>query len=136
MSEIQTKRTSASVADYLAAIEDPRRRADCQAVAKLMEQLTKSKPEMWGPSIVGFGEREQLYANGKTATWMKIGFSSRKQNLVLYIMGGKTDFGPLLEKLGKHKRGKGCLYINHLADIDQAVLADVLKLSLQTMENA
>ncbi len=91
MSEIQTKRTSASVADYFAAIEDPSRRADCQAVAKLMEQLTKSKPVMWGPSIVGFGEREQLYANGKTATWMKIGFSSRKQNLVLYIMGGNTS---------------------------------------------
>lgn len=123
--EPKTKVSEASVADFIDAIPDPGRRDDCRAVAKLMQKVTKSKPKMWGSSIVGFGTREYQGASG-TSTWMIIGFSPRKAALTLYIMTGVERHPELFKKLGKFKHGKGCLYLKRLADIDVNVLERII----------
>ena len=139
MAEIKTKVNKASVEKFLKSIKDPQKRADCVAIAKLMEKGTKSKPEMWGASIVGFGRRSVTYANGKTAEWMQIGFAPRAANIALYGLkvftmtnGGlveKKEENDFLLKLGKYKEGGGCLYINKLADIDTKQLEKIIKLA-------
>lgn len=140
MAEIKTKVNKASVQKFLAAIKEPQKREDCVAISKLMEKVTKSKPEMWGTSIVGFGRRMYTYANGKVAEWMVIGFAPRKQNIALYglkvftMAEGKLkenakENAPLL-KLGKYKEGGGCLYINKLSDINTKQLETVIKLAV------
>lgn len=116
MAEPKTQRTKASVAQFIAAVEDETRRKDAKAVDKMMREITGEKPAMWGPSIIGYGEYD-----GPTGKWPRLGFSPRKANLVLYIMDG-YDGEPLMKKLGKHKTGRSCLYINKLADVDEAVL--------------
>ncbi len=138
MAELKTKVNTASVAKFLGTIEDAQKRKDCSAISKMMEKATKSKPEMWGASIVGFGRRKYTYANGKEAEWMLIGFAPRKQNIALYGLkvftmthGGlkenKKDNDFLL-KLGKYKEGGGCLYINRLSDIDTKQLEKIINL--------
>ncbi len=127
--EPKTKLTEASVEDFLDGIPDDERRADCKAVAKLMKKVTKATPKMWGTSIVGFGTREYQGASG-TSTWMEIGFSPRKANLTLYIMTGIESHPALFKRLGKYKNGKGCLYINHLSDIDVDVLEQIMTASV------
>ena len=116
MPEPKTQRTKASVAAFIAAVEDDTRRKDAKAVDKMMRDLTGEKPAMWGPSIVGYGEYQT-----KSGPWPRIGFSPRKANLVLYVMDG-YEGEPLMKQLGKHKTGRSCLYINKLADVDEAVL--------------
>jgi hypothetical protein len=127
--EPKTKLTEASVDDFLDSIPDEERRTDCKAVAKLMKRVTKAAPKMWGSSIVGFGTREYQGASG-TSTWMEIGFSPRKANLTLYIMTGIESHPALFKRLGKYKNGKGCLYINHLSDIDLNVLEQIITASV------
>lgn len=127
MAELKTKPTSASVAEFIASI-DPARKNDCQTLVTMMAHVTGAEPKMWGPSIVGFGDIHYKYESGRQADWFPIGFSPRKNDLTLYLMGGLDP--ALLEKLGKHKRGKGCLYINKLADIDLGILDDLLGVSL------
>ena len=127
--EPKTKITDASVADFFDSIPDKERREDCRAVAKLMQKITKAKPKMWGTSIVGFGTRVYQGSSGE-ATWMEIGFSPRKANLTLYIMTGVDAHPALFKKLGKFKNGKGCLYINHLSDIDMKVLEKIITASV------
>lgn len=117
--EPKTQRTKASVAAFIAAVEDDTRRKDAKTVDKLFRELTGEKPAMWGPTIVGYGEYDT--PSGK---WPRIGFSPRKANLVLYIMDG-YDKEPLMKKLGKHKTGRSCLYINKLADVDEDVLRKI-----------
>ena len=119
MAEPKTQRTKASVAAFIAAVEDDTRRKDAKAVDKLFRELTGEKPAMWGPTIVGYGEYDT--PSGK---WPRMGFSPRKANLVLYIMDG-YDKEPLMKQLGKHKTGRSCLYINKLADVDEAVLRKI-----------
>ena len=119
MPEPKTQRTKASVAAFIAAVEDDTRRKDAKAVDKLFRELTGEKPAMWGPTIIGYGEYD-----GPTGKWPRIGFSPRKANLVLYIMDG-YDKEPLMKKLGKYKTGRSCLYINKLADVDEAVLRKI-----------
>lgn len=114
--ELKTQKTKASVAAFIAAVEDDTRRKDAKSVDKMMREISGEKPAMWGPSIVGYGEYD-----GPTGKWPRIGFSPRKANLVLYIMDG-YDKEPLMKKLGKHKTGRSCLYINKLADVDESVL--------------
>src|SRR2546421_13073019 len=129
MAEAKTKPTKQSVTDFIKGLPHAQTRADCSAIAKLMEAATKSKGVMWGSSIAGFGIRKIKYASGKEADWPVIGFSPRKQNLTLYIgLGGGLD-PRLLSKLGKHSTRKGCLYIKRLADIDLATLEKVIKAS-------
>lgn len=123
--ENKTQATKASVAAFLAAIEDEAKRRDAKAIDKMMRDVTGEKPAMWGPSIVGYGRYHYTYASGREGDFMRIGFSPRKTNLVLYLMLGAQSYAPLLNKLGKHKTGKGCLYINKLADIDQTVLREI-----------
>ena len=122
--EPKTKPTQASVEAFLAGVEDPRRREDAHAVLALMRKVTGHEPVLWGPSIVGFG----AYAapGGKGVTWCRIGFSPRKANLVLYLIDGYEDRGEHLARLGKHKIGKACLYLNKLADVDQTVLEEMI----------
>lgn len=116
MPEPKTQRTKASVAKFIAAVKNEQRRKDAKAVDAMLREITGEKPAMWGPSIIGYGEYE-----GATGTWPRMGFSPRKANLVLYLMDGYEN-EPLMKKLGKHKTGRSCLYINKLDDVDEAVL--------------
>jgi hypothetical protein len=130
MAELKTKVNDASVEKFIAAIKDADERADCNTIIGIMEAATKSKAKMWGTAIVGFGEKEVQYAGGKTATWLQIGFSPRKGKLALYGLGISLQ-GDLLEKLGKHGTGKGCLYINKLEDVHMPTLKKLVKESVK-----
>jgi hypothetical protein len=141
MGELKTQVNKASIEKFLSTIKDAQKREDCIVISKMMEKATKSKPEMWGASIVGFGRRKYTYASGKEGEWMVIGFSPRKQNIALYGLkvftmthGGlkenKADNDFLL-KLGKYKEGGGCLYINKLSDINTKELEKIIKLAVQ-----
>ncbi len=120
MAEPNTKKTKASVSAFIAAVEDETRRSDAKVVDKLMREITGEKPAMWGPTIIGYGEYE-----GPTGRWPRLGFSPRKANLVLYLLDG-YESEPLMKKLGKHKTGRSCLYINKLADVDAGVLRELV----------
>ena len=122
----KTTRNKNSVAAFLATVEDATRRADAKAVSKLMQEITGEKPAMWGPAIVGFGAYHYKYDSGREGDMPKIGFSPRKNALALYLMPGATAYAPLLKKLGKHKTGKSCLYVDKLADVDPAVLRTLI----------
>ena len=132
--ELKTKLNDASVEDFINAVEDETIRADCFEIAKLMKQVTKAEPKMWGSSIVGFGSYHYKGASGREGDWMLVGFSPRKQNLTLYIMAGFDDYPELLKKLGKFSTGKSCLYIKKLADVDKKVLKELVSESIQYMK--
>ena len=126
MAEPVTRPTGASVAAFIDAIEDGEKRKDCKALAALFRKVTGEKPEMWGPSIVGFGRYDMVYANGKTQQWLRIGFSPRKNELSIYIWADRSDGPAVLKKLGKAKAARACLYVKRLADIDTGVLKDLI----------
>ena len=134
MAELKTKATSASVADFLNAIEDDERRKDCKTVAKIMQKATGAKPKLWGPSIVGFGDHHYKYASGRELDWFLTGFSPRKKDLTLYIMPGFERYDALMASLGKHSKGKSCLYIKRLADVDTSVLEKLVTASVEHMK--
>jgi Domain of unknown function (DU1801) len=121
MAENKTKPTGASVAAYLAAIEDDTRREDCKALSALMTKATKQKPKMWGPGIVGFGSYHYKYASGHEGDSCLTGFASRKSDITVYV-GSFPGRDQMLAKLGKHKVGGGCLYVKKLGDVDLKVL--------------
>jgi hypothetical protein len=131
MAELKTKKTQASVAAFLNAIDDDQKRKDSKAVAKIMKEITGKSPKMWGTSIVGYGSYHYKYASGQKGDWPLTGFSPRKQALTLYIMSGFKEYKPLLKKLGKHKTGKACLYIKKLEDVDEKVLRELIKRSVK-----
>lgn len=131
MAELKTQKNDASVEDYLNAVANEKRREDSFVVNDLMKEVTGEEPAMWGDSIVGFGSYRYKYASGREGEWPVIGFSPRKQNLTLYIMDGFEDYDSLLEKLGKHKTGKSCLYINKLEDVDLHTLRELIKRSVE-----
>lgn len=126
MAELKTQKTQASVAGFLQAIADETRRKDAKAVDRLMREVTGEKPAMWGPAIVGYGQRTITYDSGRTLDWMRVGFSPRKAALVLYLTCDLAAHADLTAKLGKHSTGKGCLYIKKLADVDPAVLRKLI----------
>ena len=134
MTEIKTKLTDASVDDFLNSIKDEQVRKDCWTIVDIMQKATKAKPQMWGSSIVGFGSYHYKYASGREGDWMMIGFSPRKQNLTLYLMGGFDSEKDLLKKLGKYKTSVGCLYIKKLEDVDQKVLKELVTASVKKMK--
>lgn len=136
MAENKTQVTGLSAIDFIDAIPDAGRRADCHAVADIMRRVTGAEPEMWGPSIVGFGRYHYRYASGREGDAPLTGFSPRKQNLTLYIMPGFERFDDLMARLGKHTTGKSCLYIQRLSDIDFAVLQDLVENSVAHMRAA
>ena len=130
MAELKTQVNDANVEAFLNTIEDAKKRQDSFAVLELMKEVTGSEPKMWGSSIIGFGDTRYKYATGREGDWFLTGFSPRKQNLTLYITGGFDEHAELMQTLGKHKIGKGCLYINKLSDIDQAKLRELIKRSV------
>jgi hypothetical protein len=130
VAEAKTKPTDQSVAAFLQAISDETRRRDAKAVAALMETITKTKPAMWGASIVGFGSHRYRYASGREGDWPIAAFSPRKQSLVVYLMPGFAGDTKLLDKLGKHKTGKSCLYINSLDDVHVPTLKTLITKSV------
>ncbi len=128
MAEPKTKKTNASVAAFIAAVEDDIRRKDARAVDKAFREITGEKPAMWGPSIIGYGAYQT-----PSGPWPRAGFSPRKANLVLYVLADYKERDALLKKLGKHKTCKACLYINRLADIDETVLRQLMQRSWDHM---
>jgi hypothetical protein len=122
MADNKTKPTKLSVAAYIDSLTDETKRADAKAFVKLMQSATGEKPNMWGPSIVGFGSYHYTYESGREGDMPIVGFSPRKAANVLYGLMGSSDAGALLARLGKHTTGKGCLYIKKLADVDHKVL--------------
>jgi len=129
MAELKTRKNDLSVDDYIAGM-DEKRREDCRTVLTLMEEITGEKPAMWGSSIVGFGNYHYNYGSGREGDWFFCGFSSRKQNLTLYIMSGFSKYEALMEELGKHKTGVSCLYINKLSDVDMSTLRELIEQSV------
>ena len=128
MAENKTKRTTASVAKFLATISDPDRKRDAKALAALIRKATGERPAMWGSSIVGYGQTSYQGRSG-TVDWFPVGFSPRKAALVIYLMGGLKANAALLAELGPHRIGGGCLYLRRLQEIDTKVLARLIKLS-------
>lgn len=122
MAENKTKATEASVESYLSAIEDAARRRDCEALVKLMSKAAKHPPKMWGSSIVGFGSYHYEYASGREGDSCLTGFSSRKGDISVYLTANVLGQQELLSRLGKHKAGKGCLYVRKLSDVDLKIL--------------
>lgn len=131
MAELKTKKTDASVDDFLTGILNEQVRKDCFEIVVIMKQVTQDEPKMWGTSIIGFGSIRLKYASGRELDWMAIGFSPRKQNISLYIPGNLASYTALLEKLGKYKTGVGCLYIKTLRDVDTGVLTELIRQSVQ-----
>ncbi|MBI3368461.1 MAG: DUF1801 domain-containing protein [Burkholderiales bacterium] len=129
----KTAATTLSVNDYIGAIADEDRRADCRALLELMRAATGMTPKMWGTAIVGFGSYHYRYASGHEGDACLTGFSSRKNDLTLYIMPGFARYEALIGQLGKHKLGKSCLCLKRLADVDAAVLSELVKLSVEDM---
>lgn len=129
MAEAKTKPTKQSVNDFIKSLPDEQMRADCAVIARIMEDASKTKGVMWGPSIAGYGTRKVKYAGGKEADWPLIAFSPRKQNLTLYIAAGDESNAELLAQLGKHSLGKGCLYIKRLSDVNMPVLKRLINSS-------
>lgn len=134
MAELKTKVNDASVTDFLNAVSNDVRREDSFTVLKLMQKVTGKKPKMWGGSIVGFDEYHYKYATGHEGDMCMVGFSPRANALTLYVLPCLGNEESLLKKLGKHKRGKGCLYINKLADVDMTVLQELIKEAYTCMQ--
>jgi hypothetical protein len=132
MAEIKTKATEVSVDAFVAAVPDPVRRADADVLLVLFERLTGEPPKMWGPTIIGFGSYRYQYESGHGGEMCRLGFSPRKAEQVLYVLGGEQE--ALLAKLGKHRRGKSCLYVKKLADIDMGVLELLVRAHLAHMD--
>ena len=128
---MKTRPTAASVGAFIDAVEDEQKRADSHAIAAMMAEATGAAPQMWGSSIVGFGRYHYRYASGREGDFMLTGFSPRKRALTLYIMAGFSEYDDLLANLGKHTIGKSCLYIKRLADVDQAVLRQLVERSVR-----
>ncbi|HLV35484.1 MAG TPA: DUF1801 domain-containing protein [Spirillospora sp.] len=133
MAQNKTQETEKSVQAFLESIEDDQKREDSFTLLKLMQEVTGEEPRIWGDSIIGFGKYHYKYASGREGDAMLAGFSPRKQNLAVYIMAGFDDYESLLNKLGKHKRGKSCLYINRLRDVDSATLKELIHRSVEHM---
>lgn len=131
--ELKTRQNSDDVSAFLGSISDEQRRKDAQRVVKMMRDITGEKPTMWGSSIIGFGSYHYKYVSGHEGDTMKVGVSPRKNALTLYLMGSYdfANYQDLLSKLGKHKTGKACLYIDKLDDINVDTLQQLIKRSYQ-----
>ena len=133
MAENKTQATPVSVDDFIAGVMPDKRREDALILNKLFQDVTGWKPRMWGPSIIGFGEYHYTYESGRQGDSLATGFSPRKANMVMYIMPGYLEMGEMLGRLGKHKIGKSCLYLNKLADVDLDVVAEIIRAGLDDL---
>ena len=129
----KTQITATDPVDFIAAVEHSTRRADAEALDRLFRQVTGFRPRMWGPTIIGYGQYRYRYDSGREGDFLATGFSPRKTNLSIYILPGYGDFGPILDRLGKHKTGKSCLYVKNLEDIDLEVLRELIAQSVAYM---
>lgn len=127
MSELKTKPNEGSVVDFLNSVEHPTRKADGLKLLDIFKEETGVEGILWGPSIVGFGSYNYKYPNGKTMSWFPVGYSPRKASISLYLMRSHEDMKEDLDQFGKHKRGKGCIYVNKLVDIDEEVLRKMIR---------
>jgi hypothetical protein len=126
MAENKTKLTELGPEVYLTSIADPDRRRDCEALIRLMTKVSKQEARMWGSSIVGFGTHRYKLASGKVGEICAVGFSSRRGDIAIYGVGGENADPALLANLGKYKRGKGCLYVSRMADVDLEALEQLV----------
>ena len=139
MAEEKTQVTDVDPADFIAAVEPERKREEAKVLDALFRKVTGEEPQMWGPSIIGYGAYDTTYESGREVHWMRSGFSPRKAKHSLYLMGGYCDEATgkrrdaLLAKLGKYKTGKSCLYINKLSDVDMDVLEELLRNDWEAM---
>lgn len=139
MAELKTMPTGAAVTDFIAGVKPQTKREDAKALLELFERVTGEPPQMWGPSIIGFGQYHYKYESGREGDSMRSGFSPRKAKHSLYLMGRYIDeatgknVDALLEKMGKHSTGASCVYVNKLADIDLAVLEEIIAVCWDTM---
>jgi hypothetical protein len=133
MAELKTRPSKRSATAFVAGLRDPRVRKDCTTLMRLMKRATRARPVMWGSSIVGFGDREYGYASGRSVAWFEAGFSPRKANLTIYLMGGAAREPALRKRLGKHTTGVGCLYVKRLDDIDLGVLERLVASSVKAV---
>ncbi|MCY4539700.1 MAG: DUF1801 domain-containing protein [Chloroflexi bacterium] len=133
MTELKTQRNDGDVQTYLDSVKNKRRREDALVLLDVMSEITGEPAEMWGGSIVGFGSYHYVYESGREGDWFLTGFAPRKQSMTLYIMPGFEHYEDLLARLGKHRIGRSCLYINKLADVDMDVLRDLVAGSVAHM---
>jgi hypothetical protein len=133
--ELKTKPTKNSVNAFIGAIPDDARRRECRTVMQIMKAATGANPRMWGTSIVGFGEYRYKYASGREGDWFVAGFSPRKDQLTLYLMSGLDRQQSILNRLGRYRTGKSCLYLERLSDIDLEVLKELVESSVRRMES-
>jgi hypothetical protein len=131
LAQIKTKPTAASVEEFINSVDDEQKRKDSFVILEMMKKASGEKPKMWGGSIIGFGDKRYKSAtSGREVDWFRVGFSPRKANLSLYISVGIEEHAAALKKLGKHKTGAGCLYINKLEDVDLKVLKGMIESAL------
>jgi len=135
MAELKTKATKVSVKDFLKSVTDAQKKKDSLVLIDMMSKITKEKPKMWGPSIIGFGSYHYKYESGHEGDMCITGFSPRKAAISIYILMGFNKSPELLEKLGKFKTGKSCLYVKKLEDIDVKVLENLIKDSVKYIKN-
>ncbi|MGD1907992.1 MAG: DUF1801 domain-containing protein [Leptolyngbyaceae cyanobacterium] len=133
MADLKTQPNDANMDQFIQAVADDRRRADCLTLLPIMERITQKVPQMWGDSIIGFGRYHYKYRSGREGNWFVTGFSPRKREMTVYIMPGFENYGDLLAQLGQHRLGKSCLYIKRLADIDLGVLETLVSRSIMDM---
>jgi hypothetical protein len=133
MAENKTRPTQQSVSAFINAIEDKQKRADVRKIGAMMRRATGVRASMWGTAIVGYGHYHYKYASGREGDFMLTGYSPRKQALSVYIMTGFKPFPTLMKKLGKYKTGSSCLYIKSLADVDAAILEQLITESVKKM---
>ncbi|MFK8163157.1 MAG: DUF1801 domain-containing protein [Lewinella sp.] len=131
----KTQPTEIQPVDFIAAVENEQKRKDAEWILQMMEEVTGEPPKMWGPSIIGFGTYHYVYESGREGDWMLTGFSPRKTAMSVYLMGDLEEEQEILEKLGKHKIGKSCLYIKKLSDVDLDVLREIVERSVQRVRN-
>jgi len=129
--DLKTKPTAKSVTAFINTVENETRKRDAKTLLAMMKRITGEKPKMWGPTIIGFGTYHYVYETGREGDMLQVGFSPRKASMVLYVLGSPND-AALLKKLGKHKHGKSCLYINKLEDVDLDVLEELIDQSFNT----
>jgi hypothetical protein len=131
--ENKTRVTDIDPRDFIAGVEHPVRQTDAGTLLELMGRITGEPARMWGPSIIGYGQYHYRYDSGREGDFLRTGFSPRKSGLVVYIMPGYAKFSLILDRLGKFKEGKSCLYITRLADVDLAVLEELIQAGLDEM---
>ncbi|MGK7389652.1 MAG: DUF1801 domain-containing protein [Candidatus Cyclobacteriaceae bacterium M2_1C_046] len=135
MADLKTKPNDEDIEKFIESVDDLQKKKDAYAVMQMMRNISGEDPKLWGNSMVGFGSYHYKYESGREGDWFLTGFSPRKNALTLYIMAGFEQYENLLEKLGKYKTGKSCLYVKKLEDIDQEVLKELIKLSVEHMRS-